>query len=81
MVAEIETTAYVGDTPWHGLGNYVGDEPVTSQEMIVASGLDWAVEKHPMFTEVGTSGKTQLIEVPTHKTSVWSKISRTLGLK
>lgn len=34
--------------PWHGLGTPVGDD-MTPQEMMVAAGLDWSVEKVKTF--------------------------------
>lgn len=52
MAHAILSMAYRGETPWHGLGNKVSDIP-TVDEMLVAAGLDWQVEKHPLFAEVG----------------------------
>lgn len=50
MVAAVETMAYVGATPWHGLGNKV-DEGITLEEFQKEAGLDWSVSKRPvMFT-------------------------------
>jgi phage/plasmid-like protein (TIGR03299 family) len=40
--------AYVGETPWHGLGNRV-PEGITPREMMIAAGLDWKVEKLDVF--------------------------------
>ena len=43
MPANVETMAYQGQTPWHGLGNSV-EAGVSTDEMLVAAGLDWEVE-------------------------------------
>jgi len=40
--------AYVGDTPWHGLGTKLPDG-VSPEQMMKAAGLDWEVEKRQMF--------------------------------
>lgn len=40
--------AYVGETPWHGLGKRVPAD-VSPEQMLTASGLDWTVEKMPLF--------------------------------
>jgi len=42
MPAAVEQMMFVGQTPWHGLGNKV-DEGVTVNDAIVAAGLDWEV--------------------------------------
>src|SRR5574337_655552 len=46
MPALVETMAYVAanGTPWHGLGNAVRPN-MTPEEMLVAAGLDWQVER------------------------------------
>src|SRR3990167_3227165 len=49
----IETTFYVGQSPWHGLGTYVGDAPIASEEAIVKAGLDWQVDLRPVYAAVG----------------------------
>ena len=41
--------------PWHGLGTPVGDD-MTPQEMMVAAGLDWSVEKVPTYIR-GVNGE------------------------
>jgi len=48
MSHEVETMAYAGQTPWHGLGVSVSDD-LTPNEMMVAAGLDWSVSKRPLY--------------------------------
>lgn len=48
MAHEVETMAYAGATPWHGLGVKVKDN-MSPQEMLVAAGLDWSVSKRPGY--------------------------------
>lgn len=48
MVAAVETMAYVGATPWHGLGNKV-EENITLEEFQKEAGLDWTVSKRPVL--------------------------------
>lgn len=63
---------YVGETPWHGEGEYVGDENVYSAEALKKSGLDWTVEKRPMYV-----GETP---VPEHRAIVRSTDEKILGV-
>lgn len=51
MVAAVQSMAYLGATPWHGLGHAL-TEAVGVDEMTKAAGLDWDVAQHPMFIEV-----------------------------
>ena len=46
--------AYVGETPWHGLGVRLPDE-VAPYQMMEAAGLDWAVEKQALVTAEGAA--------------------------
>lgn len=52
MSHEVETLAYVGETPWHGLGVSVQDPliAVSPQRFLEAAELDWKVEKAPVIT-------------------------------
>lgn len=51
MAHEIETMAYAGATPWHGLGKRVPAD-LSPQQMLKAADLDWSVEKIPSFANV-----------------------------
>lgn len=48
MAHMIETMAYAGETPWHGLGKKVLPD-LTPAQMLKEAGLDWTVEKVPSF--------------------------------
>lgn len=49
MSHEVETMAYSGAVPWHGLGTQV-DSDLSPEEMMKAAGLDWTVSKRPLMT-------------------------------
>jgi phage/plasmid-like protein (TIGR03299 family) len=49
MAHEIETMAWTGDAPWHGLGVEVTPD-LTPEEMMKAAELDWSVSKRPAYT-------------------------------
>lgn len=49
MVHQVETMAYAGDVPWHGLGVRVEDT-MTPQEMLEAADLNWTVSRRPAYT-------------------------------
>ena len=48
MSAAVETMAYAGATPWHGLGKHVPAD-LTTEDMIRAAGLDWTVSLKDMY--------------------------------
>ena len=64
MAHMMETMAYAGETPWHGLGVQVEND-LSVEEMVAAAGIDWTVSKHPTFYRVGDNeietGKFALI--------------------
>jgi len=68
MAHMVETMAYVGDVPWHGLGENVIEhlkpgEKLTPEKFRTIAGLDWEVERAPVYMKVG--GK--YIEIPEHE--------------
>tara|TARA_R100000458_G_C8275805_1_gene250973 strand:+ start:2979 stop:4094 length:1116 start_codon:yes stop_codon:yes gene_type:complete len=40
---EVETMAFAGETPWHGLGNPISND-LTPEQMMVEAGCDWEVK-------------------------------------
>lgn len=58
---EDDSIAYAGATPWHGIGVFVGDEPVDSQEMIVKAGLNWRVMKQPCVATITHQSTGQVL--------------------
>lgn len=51
MSANVESMAYVGKPPWHGIG-FKLENAVSSEEMIRRAGLDWTVSTRPLFIPV-----------------------------
>jgi phage/plasmid-like protein (TIGR03299 family) len=66
MAHHLNTMAYAGELPWHGLGTFVGQDNVNAERMISAAGLDWQVRKvAPTFGAIldengRKSGETEL---------------------
>lgn len=59
MSHEVETMAYAGETPWHGLGVRVSND-LSPTQMMKKAGLDWTVSQRPVFMKVGDN----FIEIP-----------------
>jgi len=51
MVNGVAQMAYVGETPWHGLGKRVPAD-LTPDQILEAAGLDWTVQKVPAFANI-----------------------------
>lgn len=51
MAHLVETMAYSGETPWHGLGKPVPAD-LSPWQMLDAAGLDWKVEKIPAIATI-----------------------------
>lgn len=59
MSHEVEKMAYVGETPWHGLGEALpGDIPF--DEWFIHSGLNWQVRETPVLFE--SSDETRIFK-------------------
>ncbi|MEY4432359.1 MAG: hypothetical protein RLZZ44_489, partial [Bacteroidota bacterium] len=52
MAHQIENMFYVGETPWHKLGNQVSED-ISISEGMVASGLNWNVGLEELVTVSG----------------------------
>tara|TARA_R110002073_G_scaffold16396_1_gene62986 strand:+ start:74 stop:1024 length:951 start_codon:yes stop_codon:yes gene_type:complete len=50
MSHEVETMAYAGELPWHGLGVEVHND-LTPQQMMQKAGVDWKVHEVESFVE------------------------------
>ena len=50
MAHEVETMAYAGELPWHGLGVEVSND-LTPQQMMKKAGVDWKVHEVESFVE------------------------------
>ena len=51
MAHMIETIAYAGEVPWHGLGTKVPAD-LSPAQMLEKAGLNWTVEKTPAFANI-----------------------------
>lgn len=71
MAHEVETMAFRGATPWHGLGVQLQD-PLSCVEILGPAGLDWTVDLEPMRTQFG--------EVDSHRAVVRSSDHAHLGV-
>ena len=50
MAHNVETMAYAGQVPWHGLGKRVLPD-LTPEQMLIEASLDWEVVKTPLYYE------------------------------
>ena len=75
MAHAVETMAYAGELPWHGLGVKVAED-LTPREMQEAAGLDWTVEKLPMFANKGGTD----IRIPSQQALVRSTDNKVLSV-
>jgi phage/plasmid-like protein (TIGR03299 family) len=67
MAHQVETMAYAGELPWHGLGARV-DTGVSTDEMLKAAGLDWEIRRERLYTKIDN----QEITIPGRRVMVRS---------
>ena len=75
MAHMIETMAWTGPTPWHGLGVQV-DSDISTDDMLTKAGLDWTVEKMPLMADLGD----QTVSIPTHTALTRSSDGKVLSV-
>ena len=81
MSHEVESLAYVGAVPWHGLGEDVTGMDHTPAEMAKAAGVDWRVEKNPIYQRVvRADGSEVFSKIPRTYTLSRSSDSRSLSI-
>ena len=67
MAHQVETMAYAGEVPWHGLGVKVIDD-LTPDQMLKKAGLDWTVSTRPMYFK--NPNKPEYTEIPKRRVLV-----------
>ena len=67
MAHQVETMAYAGEVPWHGLGVKVIDD-LTPDQMLKKAGLDWTVSTRPMYFK--NTNKPEYTEIPKRRVLV-----------
>lgn len=69
MSHEVETMAYAGQVPWHGLGVEVRND-LTPVQMMEKAGCDWTVEQQPLVTATGLEIEDKVALVRTSDNTV-----------
>jgi|TARA_R100001015_G_C4628264_1_gene188341 phage/plasmid-like protein (TIGR03299 family) len=67
MAHQVETMAYAGEVPWHGLGVKVIDD-LTPDQMLKKAGLDWTVSTRQMYFK--NTNKPEYTEIPKRRVLV-----------
>jgi phage/plasmid-like protein (TIGR03299 family) len=70
MSHEVETMAFAGEVPWHGLGTPVAAD-LSAHDMMVAAGLDWEVRKYALKSRIIINGKTYEVTAPGGKKGLY----------
>ncbi len=78
MAHNVETMAYAGAVPWHGLGVKV-DSNLTPEQMLKAAQLDWTVQKRQLWVNMGEGGNDDVL-LNTHSALVRDVDEKVLGI-
>jgi len=82
MAHVVETMAYAGEVPWHGLGTKVPYD-LSTNDMLKEAGLDWTVSKKPLkfFSgdQMKSTGMTALVrdtddKILSYVSSKWNPV-------
>lgn len=76
MSHEIETIAYANALPWHGLGNKI-DTNTSVDDMLVAAGLDWEIQRRPVFAQAESG---EMIKLPLKRALIRSSDNKVMGV-
>lgn len=71
--------AFVGDVPWHGLGNPL-QHGASIEEWIAASGMDFTIERTPALYKVERDGMKAYVKVPNRDVLMRSDTMAALGV-
>jgi phage/plasmid-like protein (TIGR03299 family) len=76
MVSGKASMFFVGETPWHGLGTKI-EHNLTSEEAIVAAGLDWEVGLKDLYTRREDGNVDEQVD---HRATYRLKDNKILGV-
>ncbi len=81
MAHEVETMAYRGETPWHGLGNPLSDDGVKDwRKACVEAGLDWAVALAPLEVGPSDAPASSIGQIVDHRAAIRCSDGAILGV-
>lgn len=83
MPANVQTMAYYGKVPWHGLGTPV-PKGITAEEMIHAAGMEWEVDLRPArgattINRKGEYSRYEIVRLPRPQTKEFEVLLGVVG--
>lgn len=79
MPAAVETAVFRREPAWHGLGKVVEDAGTTA-EAIRLAGLDWTVDKAPLYAQVDAGSGLQSIKIQDKMAVIRNTDQKYLGI-